>query len=378
VLYTWDQSFGESVGPNLEGWAFNFGGNTVALDNTTDGTLGITETGAGAAAGTDWAVIDSFNRIKESFNPKDYGGIDLTGLSSLQLDLGHSDPTNTINGQIFAFVGPGSAFKALGPISVLPGAPQTYSVPLTGLAANEIDAVRSIGVQIFDHSSQTGNLSWKLNEVRSVGTPLTTRRVADYPAGGQAPAPAAAFEGAIFNFDANNVSGHTANAQDNSGMGYNSADGALTWTETGASPGAAVTWGSGNGVGFYPPTEFAARPVDLSNYKFAKIRLRVQSTVPGEDVPVQFYTQGAGFSYHDAGDQTIQADGQYHLMTFSLAGVPDLAETQFHGINLGAHNSTWSVRIDYLEYTSVPEPASVALLGLGGLGVLGLIRRKRS
>ena len=93
VLYTWDQSFGEAVGPNTEGWSFGFGGNTVALDNTVNGTMGVTENGT---PGLDWAISDSFNRIKESFNPADYGGIDLTGLSSLQLDLGHSDPLATI------------------------------------------------------------------------------------------------------------------------------------------------------------------------------------------------------------------------------------------------------------------------------------------
>jgi hypothetical protein len=382
VLYTWDQSFGEAVGPNVEGWAFGFGGNSVTLDNTTDGTLGITETGA--TPGLDWAISDSFNRIKESFNPADYGGLDLTGLSSLQLDLGHSDPTNTINGQVFAQVGPGSDFKVLGPISVLPGAPQTYTVPLSGLAANQIDAIRTIGVQIFDHSSQTGNLSWKLNEIRSVGTQLVTRRVADYPVGAQAPAPAAAFEGAIFNFDADNVSGHTAGQQDNSGMSYNGADGALTWTETGSSAGAAVTWGSGNGVGLYPPTEFSARPSDFSNYKFAHIRIAVRSNVAGDDVDVQFYTQGAGFAYHTGGpDQHFTAttttigQADYHDLYFPLAGITDLDQTQFHGINLGAHNSTWSVRVDFLEYTSVPEPASMVLLGLGSLGAFGLVWKKR-
>jgi PEP-CTERM motif-containing protein len=382
VIYTWDQSFGEAAGANTEVWSNAFGNNPLTLDNTVDGTLGLTETGAGANAGADWAISDSFNRIKESFNPKDYGGIDFTGLSSLQIDIGHNGP-NPVNGQVFAQVGPSSNFKVLGPITVNPGAVATYSVPLTGLAPNEIDALRTIGIQIFGHTGD-GNLNWKVNEIRSVGTPLVTRRVADYPVGGPAPAPAAANEGAIFNFDADGfVSGHSA-GQNDTGLGFNSVDGALTWTEvpvSGSAPGAAVTWGSGNGVGYYPPTEFAARPVDLSNYNFAKIRLRVQSTVPGEDVDVQYYTQGAGFAYHTLGpDQHITADAQYHTLVFPTAGITDLAETQFHGINLGPHTGTWGVRVDWVEYSqyAVPEPTTLVLLGFGCFGLIGLVRRKRA
>jgi hypothetical protein len=386
VIYTWDHAIGEVLGgPSTELWSLNGGANTIALSNTVDGTLDVME--SGATAGADWQIIDSFNRIKESYNGADYGGLDLTGLSALEIEIGHNGP-NTVDGALYAHIGPSSTNTTLGMINIAPGPVQTYSVPLAGLAPSQIASLRTVGVRILDHAAD-GNLNWSINEIRSVGTPLNVRRVADYPVGGPAPAPAAAFEGAIFNFGADDglggtyISGRTPGGQNNSGMGFNSADGALTWNEApiaggGPAPGAAVTWGNGFGNGFFPPTEFAARPIDLSNYAVARIRLRVQSTVPGEDVAVQFYTQGPGFLYLPAGpDQIIPADAMYHVLEFPLSVIPNLDQTQYHGIDLGEHNSTWAVRIDYVEYV-VPEPASMAMLLIGCMALVGLVRKERS
>jgi hypothetical protein len=67
----------------------------------------------------------------------------------------------------------------------------------------------------------------------------------------------------------------------------------------------------------------------------------------------------------------------YHVLEFPLSVIPNLDQTQYHGIDLGEHNSTWAVRIDYVEYV-VPEPASMAMLLIGCMALVGLVRKERS
>jgi hypothetical protein len=361
TLYTWSHAFGEAAGANPEGWAFNFGNNALTVDNTVDGTLTLTETGT---AGRDWAVIDSFNRIKESLNPADYGAIDLTGLDSLEIDLGHNGP-NTVFGQIFAFVTPASNFVTLGPLNALSGGVQTYSIPLSGLTPLQRSSVRSIGIQIFDHVSD-GNLTWQVNEVRSAGTPDVQRLIANFDGG------SADFDGTITNFEETSVIGHVG-GKNNSGLTVNTTDGALQWQEAAGAAGVALEFGNNNDQ--YVAEDFAARPMDLRNYGFAEVRLRIQSQVPGELVPVQYYLQNAGFNYHTAGpDQMVPANAQYHTLRFPLAGVPNLDQVNIHGINFGSHQGAALFRVDYVKYV-VPEPTSLLML-LGGCMAATLLRRR--
>ncbi len=364
VLYTWDHSFGEAVGNNTEGWSKAFGTNAITLDNAIDGTLTITETGD---VGTGWASSDSYNRIKESFNPLDYGGIDLTGLSSLEVNLGHSGP-NPVGLQVYTQATNASTYVGLANISVLPGAAQTFSIPLSGMTPLQISAMRTIGLNVFDHVAD-GNLTWQINEVRSAGVPLVSRIIANHDDG------AADLDGALVNFDDSAIIGHTS-GQNNTGLSVNTVDGALQWDETAGGPGAAITWGNGNNL--VELTDFAARPLDASNYLFAKVRVRVQSTVPGENVPVQYYLQTRGYNYNDAGDQNIPADGQYHELTFPLSGVSNLAEIQWHGIEFGPHTGQTRYRVDYVIYTSVPEPTSALMLLVGTLSLMFYRARKFS
>src|SRR5438270_10419765 len=167
VLYSWNPA-------GVQDWFRNFGGaSTSATLANTGGALQITETSA--AAGGSQAFSDGFNSIRDTGAPFSLGccgGIDLTGLSSLQFDMGHHGP-NPVNVQFFTQATPGSNYVALGPdIPVAPGAAATYTLPLGGLSADQIAYMRTIGINIRDHSAD-GNLTWTMSEVRSAGIPLT-------------------------------------------------------------------------------------------------------------------------------------------------------------------------------------------------------------
>ncbi len=94
TLYTWCGT------GDLRKWSSDFGTNTVNLENATDGELTITETGADLDAGTAIAIRDDFDQVVEldqTGNCKQVlegsdsqGGLDLTGLSALEFDLGHN------------------------------------------------------------------------------------------------------------------------------------------------------------------------------------------------------------------------------------------------------------------------------------------------
>jgi hypothetical protein len=366
VLYTWDHAIGEAMGANNEGWAFGFGGNTLTLDNTTDGTLRATETGT---AGLGWAINDSFNRIKESANPADFGGIDLTGLDFLELQLGHNGP-NPVNVQVFSQVNMGASacceFVALGSdIAVTPGV-ATYSVPLSGLTSQQIANMRTIGLNVRDHAAD-GNLTWTINEIRSAGTPLVTRVIADHDGG------ASDFDTAIVNFDNASVTGNDG-GQNTTGLSINTADGSLRWVDAANGAGAAIAYGNGrSGVGAW---EFAGRPSDLSNYQFAVIRMRAQSTNPADVLDVQYYMQtGMSFNFQSS-NTTLQADGVYRDLVFPISAMTQRDQIHVHGVNLGTHPGVMDIRIASVIYTSVPEPGGLLLMA-GGTVLSCLILRRR-
>jgi hypothetical protein len=214
--------------------------------------------------------------------------------------------------------------------------------------------MRTIGVNIRDHSGQ-GNLTWTIGEVRSVGTPLSTRVIADHDGG------AADFDGVIANFDAGAISGGNG-GQNNSGMSI--VNGALHWTDLGGGPGAAITWGNGtqeSGGGFN------ARPVDLSNYDYVTVRMK--ATGADTSLGIQWYMQtGSGFTYQSLND-SLPVDGQYHDLVFSLAGISNRNFVDTDGINLFAHSTDLDIDVDSVIYTMVPEPSSTVLIGLGLLAL---------
>ena len=347
-----------TFGSGISDWFKNFGTGTGTPSNSA-GSLLITETSATAGTGAAWS--DGFNTIRDTppiFGSGCCGGIDLTGLSTLEFDLGHNGVGN-VNVQFFTQASPGSNFVALGPdVAVAPGV-HTYSVPISGLTADQIAYMRTIGMNVRDHAGE-GNLTWTLNEVRSTGTPLSSRTIADHDGG------PTDFDGLICNFDCGSISGGNG-GQNTSGMSV--SGGAVHWTDLGGGPGAAVTWGNGTqstGGGFN------ARPVDLSNYDFATIRM--SATGGDASVGIQFYMQtGGGFTYQSQ-NTTLTVDGTFYDLVFPLAGVTNREFTDTNGINIFGHTNDLQINVDSVIYSSVPEPASAAIFALA---ILGFARRRR-
>ena len=353
VLYTWPSTTSD--------WFQNFGGGTATLSNS-GGALQIAETSG--TAGTGNAYSDGFNTIRDTpatFGSGCCGGLDLTGLSSLEFDMGQNG-SGPINVQFFSQASPGSNYVALGPdLAIAPGS-ATYSLPLTGLTADQRAYMRTIGINVRDHAPQ-GNVVWTISEIRSAGTPLRSRVIADHDGG------PADFDGVICNFDCGAIGGGNG-GQNNSGMAV--VGGALRWTDLGGGPGAAVTWGNGTQNS---GASFNARPVDLSNYDTVTFRMSATGSDP--TVGVQFFMQtGSGFTYQSLND-TLTVDGQFHDIVFPLAAITNRSFVDSNGINLFSHAGDLIINVDSVIYSQVPEPTSATLLGSALIGCLGWVQRKR-
>jgi hypothetical protein len=361
ALYSFDGA------PGTEDWIRGFGSNTVTLDNGTAGQLTITETGTDALVGTGVAISDGFNRVRESSTAS--GGLDLTGLDFLEFDLGHNGAGN-VPVQFYVQATPTSAFRALGPdLAVTPGV-NTYRVPLTGLAPEERVYLRTLGFNARDHVA-LGNLTWTLNEVRSAGTPLTERTLITHDTG----TPEGGLQGGFVNFDNASVQGNDG-AQNQSGLSHNPAGtGSLQWTDVGGGAGGAISWGNGTALN---GNTFNNRTTDLSNYGFMTIS--ISATDPangGGTVGVQsFFQTGPGFTFRGAGTQPLPIDGQFHDLTFSLAGLTDMNVVDVTGINLAGHAQNLTINVDSIRFV-VPEPASASVLALAAVACLGMKRRTR-
>jgi hypothetical protein len=364
ALYTWDNS--GNPAPNVETWAKNFGANTVTLNNATLGELTIVESGG---AGADVAISDGANRVRESSTAAG-GGTDVTGLDFMEFDIGHSG-SGPINVQFFVQASTGFNFVALGPdVAVAPGV-NTYQVPLTGLTADQAVYLRTMGFNARSHVG-VGDVTWTLREVRAGGTPLTTRDLITHDAG----TPEGGLQGAIVNFDNAAVSGNDGGQNQ---TGLTASGGALQWTDLGGSSGAAISWGNGTA---WNGNTFNNRTTDVSNYNYVTYRISATEVTPGAggNVGVQSFFQKNNFQF-DAAElgavKNIPIDGQFHDVTFSLAGLTNMNVVDLTGLNLAAHAQNLTMRVDLIRFDVVPEPASATLLCVAMAGCLGLARRIR-
>lgn len=362
VLYTWNGT------GNVQQWAKGFGTNTATFDNANAGELRFVETGT---VGSTMAVSDNFNRIRETPNGGS-GGLDLTGLDYLEFEVGHNGAGN-VNVQFYTQASTGSNFVALGPdLAVTPGV-NTYQVPLTALTAAQAVYLRTVGLNIRDHAA-LGNLEWTIREVRSGGTPLFLRDLITHAAG----TGDGGLQGAIGNFDLTAIQGNDG-GQNQTGLSHNPAGtGSLQWTDLGGSNGAAIGWGNGTA---WNGNTFNNRETDLSNYNFVTIRMSatdLPTTDPvnaGGEVNVQSYFQRNNFSFQAAGTLPLPIDGQYHDLTFPLAGLSLMNVVDLTGVNLGAHANSIVINVDNIRFT-VPEPTALALFGMASMG-LCVVRRHR-
>jgi hypothetical protein len=245
-------------------------------------------------------------------------------------------------------------------------------VPLTGLAADERVYLRTLGFNARDHVA-LGNLTWTLNEVRSAGTPLAQRTLVTHETG----TAEGGLQGAYVNFDEAAVQGHTG-TQNQSGLSHNPAGtGSLQWTDVGGSNGAAITWGNGTA---WNSNSFNHRTTDLSNYGF--VTISISATDPangGGTVGVQqFFQTGPGFTFQATGLLQLPIDGQFHDLTFPLAGLTDMNVVDTIGLNLAGHAQTLTMNVDSIRFDVVPEPACGAVLGVAVVGCLGLLRRRHA
>jgi hypothetical protein len=378
VIYNWDHAVGSALGDNAETWAggeVSGSGHAPSVSNATDGLLTVTETQLGGL----WQVAEGFNKPKESAadlgntTAFDFGGIDLKGLDTLEFDVSHNG-AGDINGGVYLQPDDGSGccgFYSAG-FTASPGA-NTISIDLNslGMSPDEFEYVRSIGFQVFGHA-EASPVTWEFSEVRSGGTPLIERVIADYS---DSPAD---LENVVVKFDEGGITGTTMGSVDNqAGLGL--LENALRWVDVADGPGGAVAWGNGNALA----VDFLSRPLDISNYDTAEITIEATggSAAPSE-IGVQFFAQYADRATNNqfafAGvSQILSTDGTPQVLKFALAdlGIDDLDLTQWIGLNVDPHAGNIQFQVYSVVLTTIPEPSSAALLGLSGVAMCGALRR---
>ncbi|HEX5219679.1 MAG TPA: LamG-like jellyroll fold domain-containing protein [Verrucomicrobiae bacterium] len=336
VLYTW-------ATPAIHDWSRNFGdANTSAsMASSIPGELTITET-SGVPGGSQ-AFSDGFNRVRET--PAGVsGGLDLSNWDYLEFDLGHNGAGN-INVQFFVQATPGSTFVALGPdVAVTPGV-NTYQVPLSALTAAQAVYIRTFGINARNHAALS-NVVWTLREVRAGGSPPATRDLITHDIG----TPEGGLQGAIVAFDNTSVLGNNGGTNQ-TGLSHNAAGtGSLQWTDRGGGSGGAISWGNGTA---WNGNTFNNRITDLSC--FDTMLVRISATGAGGSVTVQpFFQTGAGFTYRTPGTASLPIDGQFHDLSFSLAGLAEMDVVARTGINLGSHPTDLVMNVDLVRFGIVP------------------------
>ncbi|NUN97548.1 MAG: hypothetical protein HUU16_15400, partial [Candidatus Omnitrophica bacterium] len=313
-----------------EGWFQNFG--TINIVSASGGLLTWVSPG-----GTSGAISDSFNNTNALFQPN-AGGVDLTGMSSLNFHLGYTGSDPTIDVQFFVQASPSSTYVALGPDQTVSAGAKNliFSAPLSGLTPEQIAYIRTWGINIRSHSADA---NFSLGFVSSSGTPLFSRQFATFEPG----TPDGEFNSAIVNFDGAGVQGNSG--QNNSGLSV--VGGSLQWLDLGGGPGGAISIFNGFNTGFN------GRPTDLSNYDYIHWAISGDEGVVKTISPVnlQFFLQTTnGFTYSVLGpDQSFTPDGTLYSFYAPLGNVGNTDFVQTIGMNVAGHPQDITFSVDFIE-----------------------------
>jgi hypothetical protein len=289
-------------------------------ENTETTELTFTINGAGS-------ITDSYNNTGAVFQPS-AGGVDLTGLSAIEMDIRYEGDLPTHNLQFFVQATNAYTFVGMSDVTLTAGEPaKTITFNLASLTPPQVAHIKGWGVSIraFPGGYAGGPLQYYIDEVRSVGTPLTSRVYCDFTP----TASDGGFHGIFMNFNGNAIVGNSG--QNHTGferIDYPDTDGVLYYQQQyaeGANGPYGPAWSWQNG--FLPG--FDGRPTDISNYNFIEVDMMLENE-SGTPLDVAYFTQSAvpdefGFisdsayyTYHTHDSQTLQANAGFQTLVFAL------------------------------------------------------------
>jgi hypothetical protein len=166
-------------------------------------------------------------------------------------------------------------------------------------------------------------------------------------------------QGAIVLFDNGAVQGNDG-GQNQTGLSHNPAgSGSLQWTDLGGGAGAAIGWGNGTA---WNGNTFNNRMTDLSNFETMTVRISATGAGGGSINVQGFFNKNN--SFQSCGTQSLPVDGQFHDLSFSLAGLTNMNVVDQTGINLAAHATNLVMNVDLIRFVIAPlRFTSIARLG---------------
>lgn len=164
-----------------------------------------------------------------------------------------------------------------------------------------------------------------------------------------------------------------------SGTGFVAGgSGGVSFTDAGGgghAAGQALSWASGVNDG----DQQWVLGVDLTGYQDMTIRWDYRATSTGPSGASLEYQVGAGV-WTLVETASFIRDSNYHEYTkdiSSISAIENQASVQFRLSNFTGGSSTGTYRQDNLQIAAIPEPATLVLLGFGGLTAMVIRRTAR-